>query len=57
MSEPGDSSLQFAKQLFYHQDERIRIDIRPTPADLKSSVPQGASRFDPGLRHQMHVEK
>ncbi len=28
MSEPGDSSLQFAKQLFYHQGEQIRIDIR-----------------------------
>lgn len=28
MSEPGDSSLQFAKQLFYHQNEGIRIDIR-----------------------------
>ena len=28
MSEPGDSTLQFAKQLFYHQGERIRIDIR-----------------------------
>jgi hypothetical protein len=28
MSETGDSSLQFVKQLFYHQDERIRIDIR-----------------------------
>ena len=28
MSGSGDSSLQFAKQLFYHRSERIRIDIR-----------------------------